>query len=283
MKVLYNERLSNYTTLKIGGCCKKLFFPETLEELLNLVEKYPLAPILGGGSNLLINDEAVYDEVLCMREFKKDSIEFWENSVAVSAGVRLQKLITAINEHGLGGIEYLYSVPGLVGGAIYMNAGRGKGSGKQISDYLISVDVLENGKLKTYLKKDCGFAYRESIFKNKTDAIIISAEFCFEQITPEEGACRRKERIETCMSFQDNSYPNAGTTFRLSDPRVMGLMKRLSSRKKKDGVHFSYKTANWLQNRGNGTYRMAIAKIRQVKFLHKILGKECNLEYIIWE
>ena len=282
MKVLHNEDLSSYTTLKIGGICKNLLFPNSVDELIYFKKEFPHAPILGGGSNLLISDKRTFETVICLREFMEDTIEINQDRVYVSSGVRLQKLIRYINENGLGGIEYLWSVPGLVGGAILMNAGRGRGMNKQISDYLISVDVLENGEVKTYPKEDCGFSYRESIFKNKKDSIIVSALFSFERITPEEGERRRKERIELCKTFQDNRYPNAGTTFCLADPRVMSLMKKISSRKKKRGIHFSDKTDNWLQNRGNGTFQMAMNRIVQVERLHKFLGKECKLEYIIW-
>lgn len=283
VKVLHNENLSSYTTLKIGGNCTNLFFPSTVNELANLQKEYPHAPILGGGSNLLINDAHSFETVICLREFMKDTIEINQDKVYVSSGVRLQKLIRYINENGLGGIEYLWSVPGLVGGAIYMNAGRGRGANKQISDYLISVDVLENGGLKTYPKKECGFSYRESIFKNKKDAIIVSAVFSFERITPEEGERRRKERIELCKTFQDSRYPNAGTTFCLADPRVMDLMKKLSNQKSKCGIHFSSKTTNWIQNRGNGTFADAQRLINRVTWIHKILRKPCKLEYKVWE
>lgn len=283
MRILHNVNLSNYTTLRIGGDCINLFFPSTLAELTDLTKDYPHAPILGGGSNLLISDKHTFETVICLREFMKDTIEIKQDKVYVSSGVRLQKLIRYINENGLGGIEYLWSVPGLVGGAILMNAGRGRGANKQISDYLISVDVLENGELKTYPKEDCGFSYRESIFKNKKDTIIVSAVFSFEIITPEEGERRRKERIELCKAFQDSRYPNAGTTFCLADPRVMDLMKKLSNQKSKCGIHFSSKTTNWIQNRGNGTFADAQRLINRVTWIHKILRKPCKLEYKVWE
>lgn len=282
MVIKHDVSLKDYTTLKIGGNCKNLFFPETIEDIQMVLIDHPDARLLGGGSNLLINDQREFLNVICLRCFLKESLEIKGERVTVGAGVRLQNFISKINANGLGGIEYLFSVPGLVGGAIYMNAGRGRGANKQISDYLVSVDVLENGCVQTYLKDECGFAYRTSIFQTK-QCIILKAVFSFDKIDPEEGKRLQKERIETCRKFQDNEYPNAGTTFCQADSRVMGLMKKCSSSKKKEGIHFSSRTSNWLQNRGNGTYQMAIKKIRQVELLHKFVGKECKLEYIIWE
>lgn len=282
MKVLENVSLSNYTTLKIGGECKKLFFPKTESAIVELISKYPKAPILGGGSNLLINDTHSFDMAICMKDYMAEIIEIKNNIAYVGAGVRLQKLIKYINNNGYGGIEYLWSVPGLVGGAIYMNAGRGRGANKQISDYLVSVEVLEDGQVKTYTKDECEFGYRTSVFQKK-NCIILSAIFSFDRISPEEGKRLQMARVQLCKQFQDNKYPNAGTTFCESDPRIMNIFQKISSKKATKGVHFSFKTSNWLQNRGEGTYNEAVKLINRVKFLHKILGKPCKLEYKVWE
>lgn len=282
MKIKLNCSLADYTTLKLGGMCNKLYFPETKEELTELLSKEPDCKILSGGSNLLINDQSVFENVACLREYEKDNIVFQEDMVTVSSGVRLQKLITVINEKGLGGIEYLYSVPGLVGGAIYMNAGRGRGANKQISDYLISVDVLENGRIKTMTREQCGFDYRTSVFQGN-QAVILQARFRFDRINPEEGKRLQYERINICKTFQDNLYPNAGTTFCKSDPKVMGMFQKISNSKTKKGVHFSKKVPNWLQNRGDGTFREAKKLIERVQLVHKLLGKQCKLEYKVWE
>lgn len=282
MRVEHNCDLSQFTTLHIGGRCKTMYYPTNTQELLQILNEYPDAKLLGGGSNLLINDEAVFDCVICLRDFLKDMIEISDNSVTVGAGVRLQKLISEINANGLGGIEYLFSVPGLVGGALLMNAGRGRGANKQISDYLISVDVLENGQVHTYTKEQCGFGYRTSVFKNK-NCVILKAVFAFDRIEPKEGKRLQHERIEICKKFQDARYPNAGTTFCQADPRIMQWTKKLASKKKKTGVHFSDKSANWLQNRGNGTFKQATRLLKTVENVHKLFGKKCSLECIIWE
>ena len=281
MKIEHNCDLKKFTTLRIGGICNTMYFPESVEELLELRSKLHDVPILGGGSNLLINDKRSFQDVICMRDFMKNILKIDENEVRVGAGVRLQKLISIINENGLGGIEYLFSVPGLVGGAIYMNAGRGRGANKQISDYLVSVEVLEDGNIRTYLKDECEFGYRTSIFQKK-NCVIISATFIFDKINPDEGKRLQNERIKLCKEFQDNQYPNAGTTFCEADLRIMRLCQKLSNKKATRGVHFSTKTTNWLQNRGNGTYKQAMRKIRCIKTLHKIFHQQCVLEYIVW-
>ena len=41
MKVLENEPLKKYTTFRMGGNAKKMYFPENIEELESLVKNDP--------------------------------------------------------------------------------------------------------------------------------------------------------------------------------------------------------------------------------------------------
>lgn len=279
--VLNNVTLAPYTTIKIGGKAQNFYFPETIDELKMILDEYPSALIMGGGSNLLINDQKEFDHVICLRKFE-DKVDYLpDGKVRVGSGLSLQKLIRDINAHGKGGIEYLYSVPGLVGGAIVMNAGRGASYHKQISDYLVTIEYLENGKLQTVKKEDCDFSFRHSMFQDK-NTVIVGADFLFEEITPEEGRKRCQERLDFVKKTQDNRYPNAGTTFCECDKKIMTLMKKTSG-KKQQGVHFSAVKENWLQNRGEGTYEEAMNLIHRVEKLHSRAGKKCRLEYVVWE
>lgn len=283
MKVLHNESLKEYTTIRIGGIAKNFYIPESRNELISLLKilKDKKYYILGGGSNLLINDKKVFENVISVKSFDKSIKSLGYGIYYVGASVRIQKLIDTINSHGYGGIEYLYSVPGLVGGAIAMNAGRGKKYKSSISDYIIDVHAYIDGDIKILNKEECCFDYRNSIFKNK-NYVILGSTFKFEQIDIEESTKRRFERLKLVKNKQDRSKYNFGTVFMQGDPRIMLLMKRIHPGYK-NGVAFSRKTSNWLINYGEGTYEQAIKLIRRVQLLHKILGKKAIPEVIIWE
>ena len=62
MEVICNESLKKYTTIKIGGIAKRLYIPESTDELIELINKLNSSKlyIISGGSNLLINDEKVF-------------------------------------------------------------------------------------------------------------------------------------------------------------------------------------------------------------------------------
>lgn len=277
MKVLQNEPLAKYTTLKLGGTADALYIPETEDELIALVKEKKPRYFLGGGSNLLIPDRAL-DAVVYLKSFNTEIENRGDGVFEVGASVRLQKLINTINDAGFGGIEYLISVPGLVGGAVVMNAGLGHSRSDFISNYLESVRVLKDGEVLTFKKDECGFGYRTSAFKN-TDCIALSASFRFPQMSREESERRKQERLAVAKAKQDLSKPNCGSVFRECSPKIIKIVQKIGLGGK---VRFSKKTRNWILNCG-GTSADAIKTIKKVERLHKLLGKKCSREVIVWE
>lgn len=294
MKILNNISLSRYTTFRMGGICKNLYIPESEEELVELVRKTKDCRFIGGGSNLLINDDATFDNIVLLRKFS-DSITFLPGGIVESsASIPLSKLIKTINENGYGGIEYLNSVPGLVGGAIYMNAGRGRSAGCSISDHVISVRALcikeddlhhKPGEIIELTKEECLFNYRYSRFKND-DYLILSAKFLFKKTDPQEAKRRIDERRDWCLKTQDRSGPNFGSVFREQNSKIMRVIMKVGMGDCK-GVHFSKKAQNWLINsseegKRKGYFKDTIKLIERVKRIHKFFRKKCVTEVIIW-
>lgn len=281
MKIKYNEELKKYTTLKIGGVAENFYEIESLDDIReitkNIGENYY---IIANGSNVLINDRRKFENVLYMNTYKK-IIKNNCGIIEVSSSVKMQELINFINKNDFGGIEYLYSVPATVGGAICMNAGRGRNHNKSISDYVVDVTFFDGREVKTVEKEDCKFDYRDSIFKNRK-FIILSARFKFEYISKQISSNAKAERIHYSKKNLDANNSNAGSVFRISNGRIMNFLRRLGLGWKK-GVSFSKKTSNWINNNGNGTYRQARILINIAVILHKILGKEVSLEYILWD
>lgn len=279
MKILENETLAKYTTFKMGGVAKKLYFPENLEELKRLVISCKPLYIIGAGSNLLINDDKEFAEVINLRDLDLDIKNYGDGNFYAGASVRLQKLIQYINSLGFGGIEYLFSVPGSVGGAIVMNAGRGNRV-DLISKYVTKVRALVDGEVVEFTNEECHFGHRSSVFKNSS-IVVLGAYFKFVSGDTNEFEKLRKQRIAYSKEKQDTESPNFGTCFRVSNPYIMKFV-RLINKKKKSGVHFSGKTTNWLLNE-NGRFCEAITEINKVKKIHQLFGKDCEAEVIIWE
>lgn len=279
MRIEQDVELKKYTTFNMGGIVTNFFTPESEEELIELVLRKTPQYFVGGGSNIIANEHR-FEQVVNLRAFNKTIEHLGEGQFVVGASVRLQKLITTINEYGYGGIEYLFSVPGLVGGAIVMNAGRGKEYHACISDYLTEVKVLKNGVVSWLSKEDCMFGYRSSIFQNG-NYIVLAVKFTFPEMDQEKSKALRDERIALCRNKQDGSAPNFGTVFCESNKMIMQLFKRLPIGTA-EGISFSKKTANWMLNKG-GNFDSAMALIERVKKTHAVFGLKCRTEVIVWE
>lgn len=279
MKIENNADLKKLTTFKMGGTAGKLYTPETEDELIELIQDIHPQYFIGGGSNIIINTR-VFDSVVNLREFNS-TIENVGNGVYIAgASARLQKLIKTVNADGYGGIEYLYSVPGLVGGAVVMNAGRGKSFNKCISDYIESVKVFCKGQVYWVEKANCKFSYRMSIFRN-SDVIVLAVRFKFNKMAIEICESLRKERLELCKKKQDNSAPNFGTVFCESNKAIMQMYKYLPIGKI-NGIEYSKKTANWMLNNG-GSFEDAIKLLDAVERTHKLFRQKCRTEVVIWQ
>lgn len=157
-----NYLLKNTTTLSIGGPAKKFVVVKTKEELseaLQYAKQNNLDHlIIGSGSNLLISDEGfgglvVKNEITGISHIGGVILE-------VKSGTLLQEFVDYTIAHGLSGLQKLTGIPGTIGGAVYGNAGA---YGQSISDHIVSVDQLN--------KSECGFSYRNSIFKESKQPI----------------------------------------------------------------------------------------------------------------
>ena len=283
MEIIENEELRKYTTFNMGGIAKKMYVPKSIDDLLEIykLDKNAYNYLIGGGSNLLINDKKEYPSVILLKKMNNTFKVLGEGRFYASAFMTLQDLLLKINDLGYGGIEYLFSVPGLIGGAIYMNAGRGEVYNTSIGDFVESVDYIENGEIKQIKKEECDFLYRYSIFQTMDNIVIIGATFKFLKGNKKEYEKLRKERIELCRKNQDMSLPNFGSVFKKCDLKIMEKVK--SNTKNNNKCFFSAKTSNWLLHGKNGTFKDAIKEINKIKFKHIINRKKCKVEVIIWK
>jgi len=171
--------LAKFTSFNIGGRAKYFFEGNNKREIIKAVslakqEDLPFF-ILGGGSNLLVDDKGYQGLVIKIQnsglKIQKENSNF---KVAAGAGTSLSLLVSNAAENGLSGLEWTVGIPGTLGGAIYGNAGA---FGKSMKDVVKEVEVFDAKDLqvKIYSLEDCRFDYRESIFKKDKNLIILSA------------------------------------------------------------------------------------------------------------
>ncbi|PYL03064.1 MAG: UDP-N-acetylenolpyruvoylglucosamine reductase [Verrucomicrobia bacterium] len=121
------EPLSKHTTLRVGGPAQFWVEPRNEKAFSDLIrfcrdEHLPLFA-MGRGSNLLVRDGGIRGVVVHPRGGDFDKIEVNGSEITAGAGVKLREVAYAARAANLGGLEWMEGIPGVVGGALRMNAG----------------------------------------------------------------------------------------------------------------------------------------------------------------
>lgn len=219
-KFLENINLSEFSNYRIGGPARYFFEAKSVEEIAWAIQeanaKGLAVFVLGGGTNLLIND-AGFDGLVLRPALR--SLEVQGATIRAGASVAMSDLLNFSAEHGLSGLEWAGGLPGTLGGAIRGNAGC---FGKETKDIVTSVVSLDarTGKTATRNNQDCRFSYRTSVFKEGSGAeIILSAELALTKGDPVDIKKAIQEKIDYRTRRHPMDSPNAGSIFKNVDLR----------------------------------------------------------------
>ena len=274
IEIRKDEYLKEYTTLHIGGKCKKIFFPKNEEEVKKILAVYqPI--ILGNGSNVLISDEREFETAMILTQM--NHIECHKDMIIADAGAKLMDVCLFAYQKGLSGLEFAYGIPGSTGGAILMNAGA---YGGEISDVVERVKTIK----KEYSKEECAFKYRHSIFSDN-DECITKAVFRLKKGDPEMIRMKMKELIAKRIEKQPLDQYSAGSTFkRGSDFYASQLINDCNLKGYRVGdAAVSEKHAGFLINRGHASFHDFLTLIQKVqKIVYEKTSKklECEIKII---
>lgn len=253
-RYLQNVPLNKHTWFGVGGPAEIMFIPEDSKDLSLFLKQRPLnvpVCIIGGGSNLLIRDGGIRGVVIKLDSpfFKQTKIN--DNSITCFAGVKNIELQKIFLKNNIGGLEFLCSIPGSIGGSIKTNAGC---FGKSVSDVLISATIIDaNGDIKEVFPEDLKLSYRNSFFP---DDWIILALTLKTQTSPEEEISKiLNEQKEYRQKNQPYNARTAGSTFK--NPQGLRAWELIKKSGCADlsvgGAKVSEKHCNFLINTGNAT------------------------------
>jgi UDP-N-acetylmuramate dehydrogenase len=148
-----NEPLGASSWFGCGGAADIVFQPYDQEDLADFLRQYPAdAPlhILGGMSNVIIRDGGLDGVTIRLgKAFAKVQVD----GVTVQAGAAALDgtVASAAANHGLEGLAFLSGVPGMIGGAIRMNAGA---YGREVKDAIMHVTALDRSGNIINLNRD---------------------------------------------------------------------------------------------------------------------------------
>ena len=162
-RLLANEPLAPLTWFRVGGPAQVLFTPADEDDLAHFLrhlrDDIPIYCI-GVGSNLIVRDGGLPGVVIRLspRGFGETRAE---GDIVMAGTAALDKRVAeAAAAANISGLEFLFGIPGTIGGALRMNAGANGGETKDIL-----VEATAVGRDGTKLRFDNAsmkFEYRNS-------------------------------------------------------------------------------------------------------------------------
>jgi UDP-N-acetylmuramate dehydrogenase len=290
-KIQQNIVLSPYTTFKLGGPAEYFLEAKDKQDLIDAIrwatDNKMNVYYLGGGSNLLINDQGVKGLVI---RLMNNSLDVRGERLECGAGLLLCNAASAGISNALSGLEWSVGIPrATVGGSVRGNAGA---FGTSIGEIVETVEVCDIKKqsFSIFSHNDCKFSYRTSIFKEDSRYLIWSVTL---KMNKGEVQAIRAKMFEVA-ELRSNHYPklpSAGSVFEnLSKETVRQANSSLYERALKDGafkgekigagyiidecglkgkkiggIKISLEHANHIVNTGDGTSDQVIMLISYVK------------------
>ena len=222
--VFTDEDMRKHTTFKAGGRVKYFVTPDNVEGLKNLLaylkEHNMDYFVMGNGSNLLVRDEG-YDGVVIIIGQNMSLCEVLDNKIKCMAGAFLSIIARDAYENSLTGLEFAAGIPGMIGGAVAMNAGA---YGGECKDGVESVTVMEKEGNVLHLKNDeMDFSYRHSIVFEK-EYIVLSTVIKLEKGNKQEISEKMNGFMDARKEKQPLEYPSAGSTFKRPEGHFAGKL-----------------------------------------------------------
>jgi UDP-N-acetylmuramate dehydrogenase len=291
MKCFEDFEIKNWTSLKIGGKVKQIFFVGNILELQNVlknikeIDKKKIR-IIGGGTNLLIDDnpKKVLDLIIIKLCGDFEKIEIGESVIKSGAGVSLQAFIVYSLKRRISGMEILAGIPGTVGGAVFGNAGTKYGEISQFIDKIETLDYDGNTEIFDRNEISNKFEYRRADFlKNK---IVCFVKFNKLKFHNDDKLDLYKNLFKEKISTQPYGLNNAGCIFKNPQGFSVGkIIDELGLKNFRIGnVFVSEKHANFIVADDYAHFKdfIAVAKFVQSKVKERI-GIDIEFEIKIWD
>jgi UDP-N-acetylmuramate dehydrogenase len=167
MQIIENQPLTKLNTFGLAATADLFCEINSERELKNvlLLNDQPKF-ILGGGSNLLLTQNigglVLKNSILGRKIMIQTKSRAY---VRVGGGENWHEFVRWSLDQNLSGLENLSLIPGTVGAAPIQNIGA---YGVELKDCFKKLEAIDikTGKKYFFHKKDCGFGYRDSIFKS---------------------------------------------------------------------------------------------------------------------
>ncbi|MBB1070758.1 UDP-N-acetylmuramate dehydrogenase [Limosilactobacillus sp. RRLNB_1_1] len=213
IEIKQDEPLMNYTYTHTGGPADWLAFPETVDqvrELVNYVHEHNMSlTVLGNASNLIVGDGGIDDLTIILTRLNK--VEVHDNKVIAQAGASYVETTKAARDNKLTGLEFAAGIPGSIGGAIFMNAGAYGGETKNVVSE--ATVMLPDGTIKHLSNEELDFGYRHSSVQDN-NGIVLDATFTLEPGNYDDIKAKMDDLNERRAAKQPLDLPSCGSVFK---------------------------------------------------------------------
>jgi UDP-N-acetylmuramate dehydrogenase len=204
--------LASLTAYGVGGPAEFLVRAGTTSVLVHAVltarELGVPVTVLGRCTNVLVGDAGVPGLTVLARN---EGTTLHGHTLRAEAGVELPGLVADLAGQGLAGLTFAANIPGSVGGAVVGNAGA---YGESVSDVLLDVHLLEEGKEHVVPPDRLDFGYRASLLKSRPDIVVLSASFQLRHGHRDELLRRIAEDSALRHSKHPLEYASCGSYFK---------------------------------------------------------------------
>ena len=175
-KLKADAPLAPLVWFKSGGNAEWLFEPADADDLSDFLRDLdPSVPVmgLGLGSNMIVRDGGVPGVVVRLGKAFAKVAKLDSTTLECGGGASGILVSSTARDAGIGGLEFLRSIPGTVGGFVRMNGGA---YGRETCEILQGCEVvLRTGQRKFLSVENLNYSYRHSELPD--GAIVIGATF----------------------------------------------------------------------------------------------------------
>jgi UDP-N-acetylmuramate dehydrogenase len=262
----FGEPLARHTSWRVGGPADQFYRPADLDDLADFLMGLPEGEALlwlGLGSNLLVRDGGFRGVVIALAGVLDALERLPGNRVRAGAGVSCAKVARFCVDQGLTGSEFLAGIPGLMGGALAMNAGAWGGDTWGRVASVESIDRRGMRHARDASEYRVGYRSVQAPAEEWFTAAVLELD----SGDPAGGRARIRELLAERARTQPMGLPSCGSVFRNPEGGHAGQLIESAGLKgfAIGGARVSEKHANFIINTGDATAADIEALIRHIQ------------------
>jgi UDP-N-acetylmuramate dehydrogenase len=268
IKPYYHIPVAQYTHYKVGGIAREVYFPDNADELLSILRDLRKNStdyfILGGGSNVLVGDGYWDGAVIITTRMNKYTA--CNDFIVCDAGIGSSRIAEIALEQSKTGLEFLYLLPGSIGGAI---AGNARYDTINISSVLIRLTAVHPEKgIRNFNADEIDFNYKYASIARE-GWIICEVSLKWRDGVKEQIQQRMKEIEKARYSSHHFDFPSCGCVFKNDYTKNIQVGLLIDSLGLKGiaigGAQIAEFHGNFIINTGKATARDILTLIKHVE------------------